>query len=111
MSVAPESLIRAIGLKLLAVVLFVVMAALIKAASVEVPPGQAVFFRSFFALPLIVLWLGMRGELRSGLKAASPRAHLTRGLIGSTAMGLSFAGLAILPLSEVKVNLEPITPV
>ena len=98
----PDNPILAIGLKLCAVVLFVIMAAFIKAASSEVPPGQAVFFRSFCALPVIVLWLASRGELRVGLKTIDPRGHLVRGLLGSSAMGLSFAGLAILPLSEVK---------
>ena len=78
------------------------MAAFIKAASVEVPSGQAVFFRSFCALPVIVVWLASRGELSFGLKSTNPKSHLLRGLIGSSAMGLSFAGLAILPLSEVK---------
>ena len=98
----PDNPFLAIGLKLCAVVLFVIMAAFIKAASSEVSPGQAVFFRSFCALPVIVLWLASRGELSFGLRAANPKGHLLRGLIGSSAMGLSFAGLAILPLSEVK---------
>ena len=102
MSIAPENSLRAIGLKLTSVFLFVVMASLIKAASVEVPPGEAVFFRSFFAIPVIVAWLAARGELATGLRTKNPRAHITRGLIGSSAMGLSFAGLAILPLYEVK---------
>lgn len=102
MSTRPDNPFLAIALKLCAVVLFVVMGAFVKLASAEVPPGQAVFFRSFCALPVIVLWLASRGELSFGLKTTRPRAHLARGMIGSTAMGLSFAGLAILPLSEVK---------
>lgn len=102
MSVATEDPYRAIALKLTSVLLFVGMASLIKVASTEVPPGEAVFFRSLFALPVIVLWLLSRGELRTGLKARDPKAHVVRGLIGSMAMGMSFAGLAILPLYEVK---------
>ena len=102
MSVAPSDPFRAIALKLMSVLLFVGMASFIKTASVEVPPGQAVFFRSLFAMPVIVLWLISRGELRTGLKAKDPKAHVVRGLIGSMAMGMSFAGLAILPLYEVK---------
>lgn len=89
-------------MKLASVVLFVGMASLIKASSTEVPPGEAVFFRSFFALPVIVVWLALRGELRVGLKTQSRSAHVVRGLLGSMAMGMSFAGLAILPLYEVK---------
>lgn len=78
------------------------MASLIKAASVEVPPGEAVFFRSAFAVPVIVLWLWMRGALWSGIRTVNPIGHLWRGLIGTSAMGMSFLGLSILPLSEVK---------
>lgn len=102
MSIAAQNPFRAIAFKVASVLLFVVMASLIKAASAEVPPGEAVFFRSFFAIPVIVIWLASRGELRTGWLAADPKAHVFRGLIGSSAMGMSFAGLAILPLYEVK---------
>ena len=93
---------HAIALKVISVLLFVVMASFIKAASAEVPPGQTVFFRSLFALPVILGWLAVRGELGTGLRTRNPMGHLWRGLIGTTAMGMSFAGLAILPLYEVK---------
>ncbi|QGY00468.1 DMT family transporter [Roseovarius faecimaris] len=77
------------------------MSALIKAASEQVPPGQAVFFRSFFAIPVILGWLIWRGDLRTGLKIRSPMGHFLRGFVGSVAMGLGFAGLGLLPLPEV----------
>lgn len=102
MSLAAANSMRAIGYKVTSVLLFVIMASLIKAASVEVPPGQAVFFRSFFALPVIVGWLMARGQFPDGLGTQNPMGHVWRGLIGSCAMGMSFAGLAILPLYEVK---------
>ena len=93
--------IKGILLKLCAVVLFIVMAALIKAASDQVPPGQAVFFRSFFAIPVILGWLAWRGDLATGLKVQSPMGHFLRGFVGTVAMGLGFAGLGLLPLPEV----------
>ena len=92
---------RAIALKIGAVLLFMVMAALIKAASGQVPPGQAVFFRSFFAIPIIMLWLWQQGHLHDGLQANSVMGHVWRGLFGTSAMALTFAGLALLPLPEV----------
>lgn len=92
---------RAIGLKLASVALFVAMSALIKASSAHVPPGEAVFFRSFFAIPVIVVWLVWQGKLSVGLRTQNPMGHLWRGLVGGTAMGLMFAGLGLLPLPEV----------
>ncbi|UXX81689.1 DMT family transporter [Roseovarius pelagicus] len=93
--------VKGIILKLCAVVLFIIMSALIKAVSETVPPGQAVFFRSFFAIPVILVWLAARGDLGTGLKAKSPMGHVWRGVAGTSAMGLSFAGLGMLPLPEV----------
>lgn len=93
---------RAIALKLAAVTLFVIMAALIKSASGRVPPGEAVFFRSFFAIPVIFGALILRGGIRGGLRVVEPMSHVWRGLVGTTAMGLSFTGLALLPFAEVK---------
>ncbi|MBN2907411.1 MAG: DMT family transporter [Rhodobacteraceae bacterium] len=92
---------RAIGLKLVSVVLFVAMSSLIKASADHVPPGEAVFFRSFFAIPVIVVWLIWQGQLSMGLRTRNPMGHLWRGLVGGTAMGLMFAGLGLLPLPEV----------
>lgn len=93
--------LRGILLKLVSVLIFIVMAALIKATAAHVPPGEAVFFRSFFAIPVILVWLALRRELHSGMRVASPIGHVWRGVLGSTAMGLGFAGLGLLPLPEV----------
>lgn len=93
--------IRGIILKLCAVVLFIIMASLIKAASSDVPPGEAVFFRSLLAIPVILAWLWWRGDLRTGLKVTSKSSHFWRGFVGTVAMGLGFAALGLLPLPEV----------
>ncbi|MBJ6372017.1 DMT family transporter [Sedimentitalea arenosa] len=91
----------AVLLKLSAIFLFTVMSAIIKATSDDVPPGEAVFFRSFFAIPVILVWLTLRGQLRNGLLTRNPMGHVWRGLLGTTGMGLTFAGLGLLPLPEV----------
>lgn len=91
----------AIGLKVCAIGLFTGLSALIKAVSDVVPAGEAVFFRSFFAIPVIVLWLSMRGDLQHGLKTKKPMGHVWRGLVGTSAMGMTFMGLGMLPLPEV----------
>ena len=93
--------LQGIALKLCAVLLFIIMSSLIKATSDAVPPGEAVFFRSFFAIPIILAWLLWRQELSTGLKVKSRMGHFWRGIVGTTAMGLMFAGLGLLPLPEV----------
>ncbi len=92
---------RGILLKLLSVTSFSIMGALIKATRDTVPAGEAVFFRSFFAIPVILIWLVWRSELKTGLKTQNAMAHVWRGLIGTAAMGLGFLGLGLLPLPEV----------
>ncbi|MGY3438304.1 MULTISPECIES: DMT family transporter [unclassified Marinovum] len=77
------------------------MATLIKATSDVIPPGEAVFFRSAFSIPVIIVWLLAKGELSTGLKTDRPMGHMWRGLIGVSAMGTGFAALGMLPLPEV----------
>ena len=65
---------RGIILKLTSVLLFMVMAGLIKVTSGSVPPGEAVFFRSLFAMPTILVWLWLSGEMttRTTVTMAGP---------------------------------------
>ncbi|MEQ9673166.1 MAG: DMT family transporter, partial [Roseovarius indicus] len=58
-------------------------------------------FRSFFAIPVILAWLVIRRDLSTGLRVKSPMGHFWRGVVGTTAMALMFAGLGLLPLPEV----------
>lgn len=93
--------VLAVTLKLSALFLFTAMSALVKALSADFPPGQMVFFRSLFAVPVIVAWLISRGELAQGFVVRKPMGHFWRGLLGTAAMGLTFTGLSLLPLPEV----------
>ena len=93
--------LRGILLKLGSVLVFIIMQSMIKATAAHVPAGEAVFFRSAFAVPVIVVWLGYQGQLATGFRAKQPLGHIWRGLMGTIAMGLGFAGLAYLPLPEV----------
>jgi drug/metabolite transporter (DMT)-like permease len=102
----PESLtshrpLLAVLLKTTAIGLFTMLSAIIKATAEHVPAGEAVFFRSFFAIPVILVWLAFRGELSQGLRVTTPWGHVWRGVLGTTAMGLTFTGLGLLPLPEV----------
>ena len=104
MNAPVESPLRGILLKCLSVTVFTIMAAIVKATSdggAGVPAGQQVFFRSFFAIPVILLWLVWRRELSVGLRTFRPMGHFYRGIIGTAAMGLGFWGLSLLPFPEV----------
>jgi drug/metabolite transporter (DMT)-like permease len=92
--------LRGIMLKVMSVTVFTLMAICIKAVAPEVPPGQTVFFRSAFAIPVILVWLAWLHDLRHGLQTTNPLGHFWRGLAGTTAMALGFLALGLLPLPE-----------
>jgi drug/metabolite transporter (DMT)-like permease len=77
------------------------MSSLIKATADIVPPGEAMFFRSAFAIPPLLIWLWMRGDLPGGLVTRNPAGHVWRGLVGSGGMAFGFLALGLLPLPEV----------
>jgi drug/metabolite transporter (DMT)-like permease len=98
----PRRASRSIGiaLKLLSVLLFAVMSALIRGVGDKVPVGQVVFFRSAFAIVPVVIIYAARRELMTALRTEHPFGHLTRGAISVVGMFLSFAALARLPLVD-----------
>lgn len=93
--------IQGIGLKIGAIALFTVMFALVKALSYTIPAGQAVFFRSAFAIPVLFAWLMMQGEFAGAITVKSKRGHVWRGFVGTAAMGLNFTAAGSLPLPEI----------
>ena len=93
--------IRGILYKLISVGLFIAMSSLIKSVSDTIPPGESLFFRPSFAIPVILAWVAWRRELHSGIRVSKPLGHFWRGLLGTTSMGMGFAALAFLPLPEV----------
>jgi drug/metabolite transporter (DMT)-like permease len=88
-----------IALKILSVAIFVGMSSFIKASG-QLPAGQIVFFRSFFAILPILMFLAYQKELRTALVTARPLDHILRGVVGVSAMGLGFFALTRLPLPE-----------
>ena len=89
-----------ITFKLASAFLFTVMAALIRVVGLDVPLGEIVFARSFFALIPIMIWLIWRGVARRALATDRHVGHMLRGMIGVSSMFLMFAGLARLPLPD-----------
>jgi drug/metabolite transporter (DMT)-like permease len=97
-----------IAFKVASVVIFLAMSALLKAAE-GVPAGELAFFRSFFAILPVVIFLAWRGELVSGMKTKYPLRHLARGLAGTGGMMFGFYALTKLPFPEA-VTLNYATP-
>jgi drug/metabolite transporter (DMT)-like permease len=96
---AALSPLTGIALKVTSVAIFVGMSTSIKLAG-QVPAGQIVFYRSFFAIFPIFVFLAFRGELRTAVVTTRPFGHIMRGLAGVTAMGFGFFALTQLPLPE-----------
>lgn len=93
--------LRGIALKVISVAVMTAMASCIKATAGHVPPGEAVFFRSLFAIPPLLVWLAWRGDFPAGLGTQNPLGHVFRGIVGAGAMAMIFTAFGLLPLTEV----------
>lgn len=94
-----STVLLGIGLKVLAVFLFTIMLSLGKGYA-EYPLAEIVFFRSFFALVVLVAWLAWRGAFPAALYTKRLPAHLVRSLAGVGSMFFIFASYALLPLAD-----------
>jgi len=89
-----------IGLMMLAMLLFEVMDAVVKwLVSADLSAIQVLAVRGWILVPLILLILGLRGELGE-LRTSRPLAHLGRGMFGFLAPYTFFTSLKILPLAD-----------
>lgn len=88
-----------IALKIAAVFLFTVMLSLSKGYR-EYPLAVIVFYRSFFALLVLVVWLGWRGAFPRAIYTKRLPAHLVRAIAGIGSMFFMFAAYQLLPLAD-----------
>lgn len=89
-----------IGLRVGAMIMFSVMAVIIKLlARSGLPEFELIFFRSLFGLLPVLVWIAVFRQ-PGIVKTRKPMAHATRALVGLTAMACMFAGLARMPLSD-----------
>ena len=92
--------LRGIAMKVLSIMLFICMQGLIKAGGKGIATGEITFFRSFFAMLVILGWLFFTREVPAALKTDQPVGHFYRGFIGVLSMSLGFYGIVHLPLPE-----------
>ncbi len=90
--------------KVISVVIFVVMSTLLKAAE-GIPSGELVFFRSFFAIFPIVIYMSFTRQLGVALQTSDIFGHIWRGVVGVMSMMCGFYALTLLPLPEsIAIN-------
>lgn len=86
-------------LMLAATALFTVMSAVIKGVSDSIHFIEIMFFRSAFALPVMVV-IAARGRNWGLLRTKRFPGHVLRAFTGTMAQGCSFFALTVLPLAE-----------
>lgn len=100
---APDRPVAGILVRLAAVAALGLMFALVKLTATRgVHIVESVFYRQLLALPLVLGWVAM-GPGFASLATRRVGAHVTRMVIGLTAMTLNFLGMTMLPLAEATV--------
>ena len=93
-------MLKGIGLKVAATLVFSGMVAVVKGYSSEYPIAEIVFFRTVFALVVLFSWLAALGEFPRALHTNWLAGHLLRSIAGSASLILSFSSYALLPLAD-----------
>ena len=93
-----------IALKVASAIVFTAMATLIKLVSARYPVGELVFFRSFFALIPVFIWVGWRDhQIRAVVnvfRTSRLSRHVIRSILGACGMFLGFSALWLLPIAD-----------
>jgi drug/metabolite transporter (DMT)-like permease len=88
-----------IALKVMAVFLFTVMLALSRGYG-DYPLTVVIFYRSFFALVVLVIWLAWRGAFPRALHTRRLPAHLVRSIAGIGSMFFIFGAYRLIPFAD-----------
>ena len=99
----------AITLKIAQTLAFSLMYAAIKLAG-DVPIGQVVFFRGFFALVPLLIWTFFTVGPSAAIRTERPSYHIVRSVVGVSSMFANFTALKLLALATVTAFgfLQPI---
>jgi drug/metabolite transporter (DMT)-like permease len=87
-------------LKLVSTVAFAIMLTLIKLATSRVPAGEALFFRSFFGIIPVLVYLVSLGDFPASLRTRRPLGHVRRSVVGTVSMFCWFMAVSYLPLPD-----------
>lgn len=86
--------------KLASTIAFAFMLTLIKLVSDRVPAGEMLFFRSFFGIVPVIVYLGVLGVFPASLATMRPFGHVRRSLVGTASMFCWFTAVSYLPLPD-----------
>lgn len=86
-------------LRITAIFLVSSLGAIVHWLGPKVPLGEIIFWRSAVSLIPILIYMALRGQLRT-LRTKHPRMHLIRGLLGGVTMAFSFLSLTLLPVAN-----------
>jgi drug/metabolite transporter (DMT)-like permease len=89
-----------IGLKVASALVFTGMVALVKLLGGRYPVGEVIFARSFFGIIPVLLMVAWQGKLAEAFVTRRPWGHVSRAIVGGSAMAMWFAALARLPLPD-----------
>lgn len=96
----PDRILAGLGLRLFAVLCLSSMAALIKLAETHgAGLAEIMFYRQFFALPIVLAWL-VAGPGIGTIRTERIGAHATRTAMGLVGMIANFTAILLLPLAE-----------
>jgi drug/metabolite transporter (DMT)-like permease len=95
------NILKAVSLKIASTVAFALMGAQARYLGGSLPVGEIVFSRGLFALIPIVVFFGLRGQLRGALRTDRLSAHLVRGIFSVIGTFCTFGALARLPIADV----------
>ena len=93
-------MIQGILLKIASAFVFTLMSAAVKSLIHTYPVAEIVFFRSFFGVVVLIIWLIALREFPGSIATRRPFSHLGRVAAGTTGMFLGFSSLAFLPLAD-----------
>ena len=100
---APEmgTVSQGIALRIAAAGCFSVMAAVLKLASLDgVGAPEMLFYRAFFGLPVVLIWVLGRPDGLKALTTRRPWAHVGRSALGIASILCVFQTLTLLPLAD-----------
>ncbi|HEY0208859.1 DMT family transporter [Acerihabitans sp.] len=87
-------------LKLMSALCATLMLACVKGLQGLIPTGEVIFFRSFVALFLLLVWLKFQGNILELIKTKNIFGHLIRGFSGTGGMYFNYLALVSISLAD-----------